>query len=357
MRSCGRRLASPARWGLLLAASALVVSACGLFPREHSYYRSQREDPSIQVEKEPRPAVGEATADAQASPPKPEETPRKPEVNPRKPELAGVLPKPMLESASAKGRWRALLIGISDYTDTQGYAPDLVTPAEDVGRLQEVLEKNYGFDEVQLLLDQQASRRRILRALRRLHTDGNPDDNILVYFAGHGILRADGAGIWVASDSLVEEDGIPNADIKQRLASLPARRVLLVSDSCFSGSFLRKRSLIFVPEMVSDATRSRFVSMTLVRNLNASREVISSGNVSPVPDEGIGFCRGMSPFACQLMTALEEVPMGAAVSTTDLFVELYSNVQRQSSLTAAQRPQRGTIDGHAGGEFYLIRKK
>jgi hypothetical protein len=146
-------------------------------------------------------------------------------------------------------------------------------------------------------------------------------------------------------------------DIKQRLASLPARRVLLVSDSCFSGAFLRRRSLVFQPEVVQEATRSRLISMTLVRNLNASREVISSGNLSPVPDEGIGFCRGMSPFACQLMTALEEVPMGAAVSTTDLFVELYSNVQQQAQLPGTQRPQRGTIDGHAGGEFYLIRKK
>jgi hypothetical protein len=343
MRSCGHRLPSPARCGLLLGAAALVVSACGLFPRTHDYYKRQREAPSRQVGPEPTEvpyaAIGEA------------------EANPRKPELAGVLPEPLLESASAKGRWRALLIGISDYTESQGFAPDLVTPAEDVRRLRRVLEKEYGFDEVEMLLDRRASRRGILRALRRLHTDGSPDDNVLVYFAGHGVLRADGAGIWVASDSLVEEDGIPNADIKQRLASLPARRVLLVSDSCFSGSFLRKRSLLFVPATVDDATRSRFVSMTLVRNQNASREVISSGTLSPVPDEGIGFCRGMSPFACQLITALEEVPIGAAVSTTDIFVELYANVQRQSSLTATQRPQRGTIDGHAGGEFYLIRKQ
>ena len=163
--------------------------------------------------------------------------------------------------------------------------------------------------------------------------------------------------MWMAADSAVEEDGIPNADVKQRVASLRGRRVLLVSDSCFSGSFLKKRGVAVKQELIEEELISREMSIALVRNLNPSREVISSGNLAPVADQGIGYCAGLSPFACQMITALEKVPVGAALGTTDLFVDIYANMQRRRSAAPAQRPQRGTIEGHAGGEFYFVRRR
>lgn len=322
-----------------------VLAGCGLAPRQHDYYKTGKQNPS---QKEPDPAPDPVTAF--------------PVINPRQeaarpPELAGVLPEPERRSAEGSGSWRALLIGISDYSLSNGYVPNLDTPARDVRQLESMLRDHYDFVEIETVVDRQATRRGILAAMSRLNRSAGRGDNVLVYYAGHGVLRDDGAGMWMAADSAYEEDGIPNSDLKQRIALLPARRVLLVSDSCFSGAFLKKRGIAVKTELVKEAEAAQQMSISLVRNINASREVISSGNLSPVADQGIGYCRGLSPFACQLLTALEKVPVGAALGTTDLFVDIYANMQRNTSAGPMQRPQRGTIEGHAGGEFYFVRRR
>ena len=169
----------------------------------------------------------------------------------------------------------------------------------------------------------------------------------------------DNVGIWIPCDARSEEDGISNSEIKDKLASLPARRVLLVSDSCFSGSFLT-RALAVKPasQSIADTATSIRISESLAANQRASREAISSGNMAPVPNAGSGPYSKNSPFAASLLNALESAPKGAALSTTDLYVESYTNMQKIYDGGADRpRPQRGALPGHAGGEFFLVRVK
>lgn len=288
--------------------------------------------------------------------------PRKPVTvsrvrHPRSPDRAGVLPPDMRRSVSTDNRWRALLIGISDYTATNGYAPSLGgVPVSDVQQLGDILENRYGFSRVDMLLDQAASRHGILSALSELHTSVDERDNVLIYYAGHGHLPSHNIGVWVPADAVSEMDGISNSEIKDRLAHLPCRRVLLVSDSCFSGSFLTRDTTAVSPEdVVQNPQQANEVSIDLAHNIRISREVITSGNLCPVVNTGIGPCKNNSPFACTMLTALQSAPPGSALSTTDIFVDLYHNIQKlYETENDRPRPQRGTLAGHAGGEFFFV---
>ena len=59
-----------------------------------------------------------------------------------------------------------------------------------------------------------------------------PDDRLLLYYTGHTE-----AGYWQPVDAEVGKDftWIANVDIRRQLRGLPARHVLVVADSCFSG--------------------------------------------------------------------------------------------------------------------------
>lgn len=351
----------PSRVRRLLASflaplAILLVAGCLAPTSQNSYYQQQRANPSVYsgpAEESNRVAARQQARQPIADAPSPEEV-----VRPRRPEDAGVLPSEELNAMISQNEWKALLIGISDYSNTGGFAPSLGgVPVNDVLDLGRLLIEHYGFTDVEYLLDQEATRRGILSALTDLHKDCDEHDNILIYYAGHGHLPTHGIGVWIPADAKSPEDGISNPEIKNRLANLPARRVLLVSDSCFSGAILSERALGDAgSELVTDHKESLVISTKLAQNMRASREVITSGNVSPVPNSGVGPYADNSPFAGTLLSALESVPSGAALGTTDLFVETYHNMQQiEESAQERQRPQRGTITGHAGGEFLLIR--
>ncbi len=79
------------------------------------------------------------------------------------------------------GRYHALVIGNNDYQNL----PKLETAVGDAEAVAQVLKQNYGF-EVRLMRN--ATRADILRALNKYRADLTDDDNLLVYYAGHGWL-------------------------------------------------------------------------------------------------------------------------------------------------------------------------
>jgi hypothetical protein len=270
---------------------------------------------------------------------------------PRKPDKAGVLPTDAFIGVGRNNRWKALLIACSEYRNPK--FPTLNSPPKDIHKLGDILRKQYGFD-VTTLGGAEASFLGIRAAFKNLQETCKPEDNVLIYYAGHGFEdEASHAGYWLPTDAQDNNEGLANVEIKDRIARLPARRVLLVSDACFSGEFLTRRSIsASAASPIEDEKKSVEISVALARNLNPSREIITSGNREPVQDAGVGYCADHSPFACALITALEKVPLGAALSSTDLYVDVYGSLR--SNPAYVQKPQRGTIEGHNGGEFFLV---
>ena len=96
-------------------------------------------------------------------------------------------------------------------------------------------------------------------------------------------------GFWIPVDGSVKTAGnwVSNKDISKLLAAIRARQLILVSDSCFSGSLTREQKVDYTqapkPEEI---LRKRSVL------------VFSSGGDEPVSDEGKD---GHSIFAWSLI--------------------------------------------------------
>jgi filamentous hemagglutinin family protein len=228
---------------------------------------------------------------------------------------------------------RALLIGINTYEDP--LIPALETARPDAIALGKQLQEHFAYTTVNTLAD--ASRASIVLALRQLARESGPQDTVTVYFAGHGYLdETTGKGYWIAadSDSRSPTGWLNNDDIARLLGEIPARQILLVSDSCFSGSLLK--GVLANRDMTRDP-----VALLSKRSVVA----LSSGGDEPVADSGPD---GYSVFSGELMKALDQV------RGLDIASRIFANVRQAVVRQVPQTPQYGGL-GDArhqdGGEY------
>lgn len=248
-----------------------------------------------------------------------------------------------LDHQSGKiGTYRAFIIGIQDYNDER--IPDLKTPIKDAQVMEELLRKHYGF-VVETLLDRKATRSAIYGALRNLSAKAKPDDSVLIYYAGHGDLdRQFNDGWWIPADATAGDPAtyLDNIQIQKAMSSMKARHVLLISDSCYSGTLFGQARAM--PPVISDNYYLQLYN-------EKSRWGLTSGNKTPVSDSGTG---GHSVFAYQLIKELQnnEKPF---ISIQELYTRIAPIISNNSDQTPLCRPVRNT--GDQGGEFVFISSK
>lgn len=251
--------------------------------------------------------------------------------------LAKMLPRNMF------GDYHALLIGNNTYQKL----PHLDTAINDAKGIAEVLKKQYGF-KTKVLLN--ATRYDILKALNEYRKTLTEKDNLLIYYAGHGILdEVNDRGHWLPVDA--EPDSSANwisvQNVTDQLKIIAAKHVLVVADSCYSGALTRS-SIARLEAGMTTEKRARWIKLMV----NArSRVALSSGGLEPVLDGGGG---NHSIFAKALIDTLSE--------NTDLLESqaLYRNVSALVADAANdqdfnQVPEFSPIRhaGHAAGEFFF----
>lgn len=245
------------------------------------------------------------------------------------------------QSGATIGNFRALVIGINDYVDER--IPDLQTAVGDARSVADILRRSYGFSDVRLLLDRQATDSAIIRALRRLATSSRGNDSVLIYYAGHGDLdRITHDGYWIPANATASDPStyIENAVIQKYIKAIPARHVLLVADSCFSGALFgtaRAMPPIIDEKFYANLYRER------------SRWGLTSGNLTPVSDGGSG---GHSIFAGQLIKALQQNRQ-PYVTPRQIYQRIAPVISNNSEQMPLAKPIRDT--GDEGGEFIFIR--
>ena len=134
----------------------------------------------------------------------------------------------------------ALIIGNNKYDDPK--LAQLKTPAADSQALAKVLaDKNIGsFDEVSPLIDRTETE--IRRAISSFLSNKKPDDLVLVYFSGHGVLDDRGRLFLSLKDTettLLKATAIPSTFISDEMDSCRSKRQILILDCCHSGAFAR----------------------------------------------------------------------------------------------------------------------
>lgn len=228
----------------------------------------------------------------------------------------------------------ALLIGIGDY---QGSIPKLSSPVKDVQEIGKIMKDRLGY-EVRTLLN--ADKAGIVRELNRLILESGSDDSVAVMYAGHGhVVEKTQRGYWIPGKASPDDprQWISNQDIAKALGMIPAKQILLVSDSCYSGTLTREAK-IERAEILSDPQ-----AMLERRSVTA----LSSGGDEPVADEGKD---GHSVFAWHFMQQLK------AVKDVSLGVGVYEQIVEGVKSEIPQTPQYGASlsSGHQRGGDYLF---
>jgi len=243
------------------------------------------------------------------------------------------------------GAYYALVIGIGNYEQE----PTLKTPVNDAKEIAGVLKDQYGFD-TRTLLDKDATRDQILNALAHYRTSLSEDDNLLIYFGGHGLFdklldQAYWAPVDAGKDSY--SHWITATDITSEARAIPARHVLIISDSCYSGMLTREAS---GPDSNS-GDRSKYLDQMVARK---SRNVLSSGADEPVLDgDAPGHYSTHSVFANVLLRSLSDDRQNQFTGQ-ELFVVVQQLVGGRSEQLPQYHSIRNSFD--AGGDFVFSRK-
>ena len=177
------------------------------------------------------------------------------------------------KEASIQGRSLVVTIGINSYVHWQ----PLKNAVQDAVGFQQTMMDKLGFTApVESLINAQATKTSINRLVEeQLRTIVQKDDNLILFFAGHGHTRVDQLGNETletgylipveASGSDKYSEYIEIDPFLKSVAKLPARHILVILDACHSGFALGE------VKQYRDA-------VTYTKDLNAkvSRRVITS---------------------------------------------------------------------------------
>jgi uncharacterized caspase-like protein/Flp pilus assembly protein TadD len=206
------------------------------------------------------------------------------------------------DTAGPLGTRRALVIGITNYknvvslhwaaADAQAFAAFLRTRAG--GSVEE--------SNIRLLVDSAARKTPIVEGLTWLAGLSRPNDEAIIYFAGHGDVEAEtgrDVGFLLAYDARTGRDYYPDGalkvnDLQDLIAGMVKRgaRVLLITDACRSGTLV-----------AGEATPSQATAALIMREWNNVVTLVSSGPTQ-LSQEGTRWGHGHGVFTYYLLQGL-----------------------------------------------------
>jgi ABC-type amino acid transport substrate-binding protein len=232
----------------------------------------------------------------------------------------------------------AFIVGVDDYS---GKWSKLDNAVNDCKSIEKILKEKYDFTDVLTLYNKQATRRNILSELKYLSTILKEEDNLLLYYAGHGFVDKANEGYWIPIETQTLEtfECVSNSEIKNAVAKIKSKHTLLIVDACFSGTLFRSNT-------ASQSENNFYKNMIK----NQSRQALSSGGVQEVVDGGGD---GHSVFAKYLIKKLKE--------NNQQYLEVseiaqYLKITVPSNTVNEQQPEFGHLNmsGHEGGSFVFV---
>lgn len=241
------------------------------------------------------------------------------------------------------GRFFALIIGNADYE----HLSPLKTPLSDGRRLAEVLGTKYQFS---LQVIHNGDDVAMLRALNQLNEVLREDDNLLIFYSGHGNRRTSAtynAGYWLPINAQAPPNDtfwVPTEQVAGHLARLKAKRVLVIADSAFAGLLADNPAFLFAsdPAMLSS---DPYIDLRLP---NRARLLMTSGVDAPLPQHN---SVDRSVFADALIDALRKNT--DVLTAPALFLSLLNELAvRQPELDPEFKAIRRA--GDEVGDFFFV---
>ncbi|MCK4746347.1 MAG: caspase family protein [Bacteroidales bacterium] len=235
----------------------------------------------------------------------------------------------------SSAKYYALIIAVEKYNDPG--INDLDQPVSDATRFMNIINTEYNFDNENILLLKNPTKEEIIGTLHKMRTVVTPEDNLLIYYAGHGLWDAEmSTGYWFPRDADPDNpvNWLPNTDLTNYLNVLKTKHTLLIADACFSGGIFKSR-----------AAFNNVLSVERLYKLT-SRKAITSGTMSEeVPDKSV--------FIEYLIKRLDDNNRKYMPSE-----QLYSSMKEAVMNNSPNIPLYGTIQnvGDEGGDFIFIRR-
>lgn len=181
--------------------------------------------------------------------------------------------------------------------------------------------------------------------------DYGKNDNLLIFFAGHGIYdQVFKEGYVISSDSKADDISktsyLSHSNLRTMINNIGCKQIFLVMDVCFGGTFdphLATASHRGAMEMYADIPKEQFIER---KTKYKTRLYLTSGGKEYVPDGRSGF---HSPFARRFIEALRKYGGEDGILTTNEILQYVEKVNPQ--------PRFGEFgDNEPGSDFILIAK-
>jgi hypothetical protein len=248
-----------------------------------------------------------------------------------------VKPAPDAELLIGGGKYFALIIGISNYSDP--LINTLDKPIKDAEMFYNTLITRYIFEKENVKFLRDATMSDMVTALDYFADVVRPIDNFLIFYAGHGVWNAaSGIGFWLPSDARKNStlNWFRNSALRDYLREINSKHTLLITDACFGGSIFKTRNAF----MGDDVAIYKLYELP-------SRKAMTSGTLTEVPDQ--------SAFLKYMIDRLGK-NNERYLSSEQLFSSFRIAVINNSNVI----PQFGEIKdvGDEGGDFiFILRKK
>jgi len=237
---------------------------------------------------------------------------------------------------NVEDKYFALLIANSNYRVWD----NLKSPIKDVDEIANVLKNNYEF-EVEILKN--ANRNEILDKLYEYSDKVNSNDNLLIYYSGHGEIINNNA-FWIPSDGSknISANWLNTSDVNSAISLINVKDLLVMVDSCYQGTAFKGNNKVSNFDN-NNKTIDYFNKMLNYR----SAIVVTSGRNEPVLDSTVN---NHSAFAFKFIDILnknEKFETGSGI-----FLEL--------QMFHADLPQSPNIIrkvdwNDLGGEFVFVK--
>lgn len=225
-------------------------------------------------------------------------------------------------------------IAINDYDDVHLESLDNAVP--DAFRFVKVLQERFGYTKAgEPLINSDATYDNTIDRLYRIGDGASSEDVLIIFFAGHGGQHLPSRlGYWHPYDGQDPSDKryfLWNSRILEVINTMAFKHILLVSDSCYSGTFITRTPPVPIPATLDEADSLQ------------SRWVFVAGGEERVKD---GRTDGGSPFMNSVRKFLETTRKRRFPAT-----DLFNVVKSDFAGPVIQKPDAAPLNspGHLGG--------
>jgi len=149
-----------------------------------------------------------------------------------------------------------------------------------------------------------------------------PDDQVLIYFSGHGRKKIIAGNI--TGELLCKNSSLSHSDFLT-YSNGNCNHILLLTDACFSGISTTKADVDVAMVAFTKPTAEKEEIVNILLNAGKTRKILTSGEDAT----GTGIDNGASEFTRNFMNALQNTNQNSEIITIqDIFV----NLQKQNTI-------------------------